>query len=422
VIDPLHVVTAAHCVFDDNDHAALPSALSIRAGVSNYLAPLATDAEQDRTVAAYRIHPAYVWTGKAGADDVAVLTLSTPLDLSGATVQAVALPPAGSAFPAGATGSLAGFGRQNPTIATNGKLNAMTVTVEPQGACSSSGTTTTGLIDANALELCASSATSGVCDGDSGAALVSTSGTPTLIGVVSGTILSDASANCRAGAAGIFAYVATPEILQFLAGDADPPRAPRDNDSTLLLTWKPPLVVGSTVTCSTGGWSGRPAFSYAFLSAQSGKALQSGASSSYTVPPAAVGSKLVCRVEAANAGGTSLEETVTTPAVRPAPQVRIAALARLAAPPGGKVTFRVTLMSPPGLQGSFSVCVSLPTGVGGRLCRSTHHAGGLSGAFPFTFTLKIRASAPPGVARVAVSAVAGVSTASATTSLVVSAR
>src|SRR5260221_14639368 len=50
IIDSLHVVTAAHCVYDLNGAQASISSLSIRAGISSYSAPLAGDVEQDRTV------------------------------------------------------------------------------------------------------------------------------------------------------------------------------------------------------------------------------------------------------------------------------------------------------------------------------------------------------------------------------------
>ena len=43
VVDPSHVLTAAHCLFDEAGTQAQPTQLSIRAGVSNFTAPLSTD-------------------------------------------------------------------------------------------------------------------------------------------------------------------------------------------------------------------------------------------------------------------------------------------------------------------------------------------------------------------------------------------
>src|SRR5438876_5591628 len=50
IVDSLHVLTAAHCVYDLNGAQASITSLTIRAGISSYTAPLGSDAEQDRTV------------------------------------------------------------------------------------------------------------------------------------------------------------------------------------------------------------------------------------------------------------------------------------------------------------------------------------------------------------------------------------
>jgi hypothetical protein len=410
VVDASHVLTAAHCVFDESGNMAQPSALSVRAGVSNFSTPLPTDAEQDRSVTSFRVHPGYVATGRPSPDDVAVLALSSPLDLSGPAVQAVALPAPGAPFPAGAVGGLAGFGRQNPTIATSGPLVWMTATVDPQGKC---GVPSGGLVADNGIVFCASSASSAVCSGDSGSGLVTTGGTPTLIGVVSA-----GSTTCEPGTHALFTFTGAPEILQFIQGNNAPPSAPRESSTTFLdLKWDRPLVVGNTLTCSTGAWVGADRFSYSFLSVPDGKALQSGPQSTYFVPASAAGERILCEVAATSAGGTTLEETDATSAVGPVPQVRIAPLAQLAGSRGGRIDLRVTLVSPLGLWGKFAVCVTLPARVGGRLCRSVKNTDGAAGTFPFNFAFRIRPTAPLGSAPVAVTAVAGASTARATTSL-----
>ncbi len=412
VVDALHVLTAAHCVFDEAGNMAQPSALSVHAGVSNFSAPLPGDLEQDRSISSFRVHPGYAATGKPTPDDVAVLALSSPLDLSGPAVQAVALPSPGMPFPAGAAVGLAGFGRQNPTIATSGPLDWMTATVDPQGNCGGPG----GLIDNNGILLCASSPTSAVCSGDSGSGLVTTTGTPTLIGVVSA-----GSTSCDPGGQGLFTYTGAPEILQFIQGSDTPPTAPRESSTTFLeLKWNRPLVVGNTLTCSTGGWVGEARFTYSFLNAADGAVLQTGPRPTFLVPASAIGARVFCQVAATNSGGTTLEETEATSAVGGAPQVRIVPSTPLAAAPGSRLTMRVTLVSPLGLWGKVAVCVTLPVRVGGHLCRSTVNRDGASGTFPFDFAFRIRPTAPPGTARVAISAVAGVSTAKTTALLRVS--
>src|SRR4051812_14285080 len=60
VVDASHVLTAAHCMFSDSGAQSPPSAFQVRAGVSNFSQPLASDVEQDRGVSSFRIHPNYV--------------------------------------------------------------------------------------------------------------------------------------------------------------------------------------------------------------------------------------------------------------------------------------------------------------------------------------------------------------------------
>jgi hypothetical protein len=302
VVDASHVITAAHCLFGSGGARVPAAAVSVRAGVSNFSAPLASDREQDRAVSAVRVHPGYVWTGRPAPDDVAVLALTSPLRLGGPAVRAVALPTSGSRFPARAAVGLAGFGRQHPTRASTGSLDWMTATLDAQGEC---GEASGGLIENNAILLCASSRTGAVCSGDSGSGLVTTAGTPTLVGVASA-----ASTACEPGSPSLFTYTGAAEILRFIRGDNRPPTAPRQGGRTWVdLRWRPPLVAGDAVSCTTGGWQGQPRFSYSFVRANGDKVLQSGARATYVVPVAAVGAAIFCEVAASNAGGTTLERT-----------------------------------------------------------------------------------------------------------------
>ncbi len=215
IIDAVHIVTAAHCVYDLNGNQAQPSALSVRAGISNVV-PLATDGEQDRAVSSISVDPGYVWTLGAGVDDVALLTLAAPLDLTGTAVQAIALPTLGAAYPAGAQAELAGFGRQSAAAPSDGSLQQMSATVAAQAACAAAGT---GTSPTNPASLCASSGSSAVCFGDSGSGLVTAGSPPTLVGVV-----SSGPADCSPGSSGLFTYIGAPEILSFLP--TEPTTAP----------------------------------------------------------------------------------------------------------------------------------------------------------------------------------------------------
>ena len=155
-----------------------------------------------------------------------MIALASPLDLSGPAVQAVALPTAGAAYPTGAAVEMAGFGRSSPTVQTSGPLSWMTATVDPQGECSSTGR---GLTANNGIVLCASSPSGAVCNGDSGSGLVTTTGAPVLIGVVSA-----GAGGCDVGSHGTFTYTGAPEILQFVQGNDNPPTAPRETSATFL--------------------------------------------------------------------------------------------------------------------------------------------------------------------------------------------
>jgi hypothetical protein len=415
VVDASHVLTAAHCMFNGSCAPAAASAFQVRAGVSSYSAPLPTDLEQDRGVSAIRIHPGYACTGHPGPDDVAVLQLANPLDLSSAAVAAVTLPSANAGFPAGSSVGAAGFGLQQPTVTASGQLAWMTAIVDPQGAC---GDSSGGLISNNAIYLCATSATSAVCNGDSGSGLVTTGGggSPVLVGV------ADATTNgCSPGSHSLFAWTGAPEILQFIQGNDHPPTAPRDTTSTYLrLGWvsSGPVYTGYTLTCSAGNWSDPAAsITYSFVDTSSGRVLQSGPQDTLAVPASAIGATVSCHVAVANDGGTDLAATRATPPVRQAPPARIIRVAPVTAARGQPVSIRVTLVAPAGLQGKLAVCLQPPKVIAGRLCRSTVDGNGLGSTVPFVFNFRVKPTAPLGAARVSISAVAGQSTATSSTQI-----
>ena len=410
VIDASHVLTAAHCLYDEAGALAQPSAVSIAAGISNYAAPASTDLEQDRPVASFRVHPGYAFLDTGLPDDVAVLTLAAPLDLSGPAVQAVALPAPNTPFPAGAAVSIAGFGQQISTADPSGQLESMTATVDPQSQCGEY--TQLELIQFNnAVLLCLTSPTSTFCNGDSGSGIVTTGGTPVLIAV------ADAgTAGCPVGTHGISAYVGAPEILSFIQGNDQPPTAPRPSGLTTSyrLTWAQPLVVGDILTCTTKGWPEPVTIVYSFLNTATGEVLQTGPGGSYLLPANAVGSQIVCELAVTDSGGTTLVKTISTSNINPAPQARLQRLAPLTAKRGHDITLHVVLQSPRGLSGKFSVCATLPASVGGHLCRSIHERFGASGNFPFTLIFRIKKTAPLRTVHIAIIATAGTSTVRAT--------
>jgi hypothetical protein len=410
VIDASHILTAGHCVYDSSGTLTTPSALTVQAGISNYLSPASTDLVQERAVSSFRVHPGYVWQDTGLPDDIAVLTLSSPLDLSGPAVQAVALPAPNAPFPAGATVSVSGFGLQNGADDTStGPLVTMSTTVEPQGQCGEF-TADPLLQDNNAVMLCTITPASSFCHGDSGSGLVTTSGTPTLIGVADA-----AAAGCPAGHDNISANVGAPELLSFIEGNDQPPTAPRPTaQTTSNLTWGAPLVVGDTLTCSTTGWPEPVQTVFSFVNVGAGTVLQTGPAATYVLPASAAGTEIFCQIAVSDAGGTTLVTTTPTFSIGAAPHASIRPLAPLTANRGQDVTVHVVLQSPAGLAGALTVCATLPASVGGHLCRSAHKAFAASGNLPFAFTFKIKKTAPLRTVKIAISATAGASTTSTT--------
>ena len=411
VIDASHILTAAHCLYDYSGALASPSALAIQAGISNYSSPASTDLVQDRTVSSFRVHPGYVYQDTGLPDDIAVLTLSSPLDLSGPAVQAVALPAPNAPYPVGASVSISGFGLQNGADDTStGPLVTMSTTVEPQAQCGEFTQTLLIQYD-NAVMLCTITPASSLCSGDSGSGLVTTSGTPTLVGVADA-----AEPGCPAGHDNISAYVGAPELLSFIEGNDQPPTAPRPTSQTTSykLTWGDPLVVGDTLTCSTTGWPEPVQSVYSFVNAGTGAVLQTGPVATYVLPASAVGTEILCQIAVSDAGGTTIVRTTSTSSIAAAPHASIQPLAPISARRGQDITVHVVLQSPAGLSGAFTVCAALPAAVGGHLCHSVHKAFRAPRNFPFAFIFKIKKTAPLRTVRIAISATAGSSTAKAT--------
>lgn len=311
IISPSLVVTSAFCLYSSSGSIEPLAGLTVIAGVSNDVTPASTDAEQSRTLSSVRIPSDFTYNPNASqADNVAVLTLSAPLNLGGPDVQSIALPSQGATFPAGASASMPTYGQQSASTNETGQLESMTVSIEPQGDCGQPASDQ--FIQYNATVFCAVSPTAGVCDGDAGASLVATSGSPVLLGVASGS-----SSDCTAGSQGYFTDVASGEILDFLQGTNSPPVAPQSSKADPTdLVWYGPLNPGVDLVCTTGGWGGGVRVAYSFVNAASGQVLQSGSSARYVIPPAAVGETIECISAVTNAGGTTLERTSASSVVK----------------------------------------------------------------------------------------------------------
>jgi secreted trypsin-like serine protease len=400
ILDALHVLTAAHCVYDLNGNLAAITSIGIRAGISNFNSPLPTDAEQDRGVSSYRVHPGYTLSTSISADDVAVLALSAPLDLTGPAVKAAPLPSGSSPFPAGQQASIAGYGRETAS-ASDGTLNSTGVTIDAQGDCGGYS----NVVEPwdNAIALCADSNTAAICSGDSGSALVTTDPTHTIVGVAS------AVPNCNAGSHGIYVYTGAPEILSFIQGNDHPVTAPRETETTYVnLYGDQPLHVGSTLTCESGSWAGDPAtISYAFIDTRTNTVVGQGASGALTLDAKDAGDTIACQAIATNAGGTAVLETTSTSAIGSAPKLKIAHVAPVTGTRGKRVEVDVSMLPGSGLSGKFGVCVTPPARVAPPACSSKRVHDSVGASMEFYLSLKIAKTARVGTSKLTITAVAG---------------
>jgi hypothetical protein len=382
ILDATHVLTAAHCVFEE-DGARLPArALSVSVGVSNVASPLPTDHLQARVVASLRVHPGYRPSDHSGVDDVAVLALQSPLTLGTPTARAIALPRGNFRPPDGASVTLAGYGRTDVNRADDGVLNGMTATFFAGSRCLELPE-----VRANAIFACGFSGLNAPCFGDSGSALV-TRGRAVEVGVTH-------SSECARNLTAIFVNLTAPEILRFVEGDDHPPMAPRLLE---LPTVAPSttMQVGETVRCLPGLWTGRPSVRFVFLAGTD--VLRTGAST-YRLGIGDGGRFISCVVLATTAGGTSSAATVpTTPVERPPDLFVDGASARR----GTTVDLHVTLSDWLQPVGRLTICARPRQPVGSPVCR--HVIAPVEANPSLEIEVPIRATAPVGRTLVAVSA------------------
>ena len=331
ILDATHVLTAGHCLYDDDFEPPLRGQLSDfrvytgDASVAALFTPvLNLSALSFDTVIAAVADPSYDWSNtgstpasQADAYDVGVLTLATPLSFS-AGVQPISLGPAAGAPPSSAV-SLAGFGAETPVLSpqdavSDGSLNRLELTTAPAGEC---------VPTVDALVGCASAAAGSACFGDSGSVLTSPGMPAIVLGVVDQVGMGpDGDAYCGAGAPMAFAKVTTPEIAAFINDtvDGEPGPYPPAPQGGADIQCSSVDQVGQTITCSPGTWTNAPVFTYEFIDDTTGAVLQTG-STSYTVTSAAAGDQIAFLVIATNAGGTADDRTVDTPTILPAPIV-----------------------------------------------------------------------------------------------------
>jgi hypothetical protein len=401
VLDPLHVLTAAHCVFDLSGNVAVPGSLTVRAGASNYTSAAPGDAQQERGVSSFRVHPGYAWLTFLTPDDVAVLALSAPLDLGTPQVQAAPLPTGSGSYPDGASVALAGFGRESGGSAPDGSLNTLSGMVDEQGECG--GFSNRVLPYDDAVAFCAAAPSASVCNGDSGAALVTSDPPHMIVGIASA-----GATGCQPGSHALYTNVVSPEILEFIRGNDQPPPAPRASLSTFVrIGADAPLAAGVTLRCTSGRWDGAPSVTYELVDTRTNEVLQRDDRGSLLLTSRMIGATIACRAIATNAGGTARIETTAAEPVAAVPELELERVPALTARRGSSAKVRVWLDPAPGVTGRYGVCLTPPARVGARACASQQVTVEGGGRFALTVALRVAKSAPLGKAKLAISAVAG---------------
>ncbi len=135
ILDATHILTAAHCTDVEGTTTPRPDRYEILAGDSSEN-PVLSATAQVRNVASIRRDPLY--TASPISDDVAILTLETPLELSAAKhAQAIAVVVAGATPAPGTPLEVSGYGKQEGAEAArpNGELFSTTLTAVSSDAC-----------------------------------------------------------------------------------------------------------------------------------------------------------------------------------------------------------------------------------------------------------------------------------------------
>jgi hypothetical protein len=303
--DPTHVITAAHCVYDNPytpaGQAIRPADVDVLVGTDH----LSTGGQRLH-VAAVSFDPGYdTWSI---SDDAAVVTLAAPISAPGAAL----LPVISGAEWApvnipGTSALVSGWGTTSYDGLRTDQLLSVQVPLVSDDPCNGDYAAYGG-IDPPVM-VCAGDTTTGqldACQGDSGGplALQQTGGVmpaDKLIGIVSFGV------GCGDPAfPGVYTEVAEPGIRAFVTDPAPVP-VPR-NSSRPTITGT--ALVGQTLTCDKGTWTGADAYDYQF---------GNGSQTNYTVTAADVGRQIVCYVRGRNAGGYAVVQSVATQVVQAAP-------------------------------------------------------------------------------------------------------
>jgi len=306
--DALHIITAAHCVYNSPlapGTVAAPSQIDVLAGTAD----LRTESAGERPhVDAISYDPDY--DDGIKAHDAAVLTLASPLVL-GPSVQPVQIVDPG-AVAAGDAVFVTGWGDTDPNSNDPSDfpdvLQGVSVNVMSDAQCDSKYSVFGGI--EGAYEICAAAAGHDACQGDSGGPLVKAFGSSPADDRLAG-IVSWGYGCADPHFPGVYTEVTEPSIRSYVT-QANPVSAPRNLSLPALSDGAP--GIGDRVSCSPGAWTSSPSFSYQFVrSTPAGDVgVASTGPADYTVTSADAGTQLRCIVTAANAGGRVTAESART--------------------------------------------------------------------------------------------------------------
>jgi len=294
ILDPIHVLTAAHCTFRGT---APWDTYVIRAGVTN-LVPNGQQQEQVREAIGVRRHPDYV--ANTFNHDLAVLEVDPPFDFSNSAVGSIPVGGVGSTPAVSALVTLIGWGRTAPDTPSLQEHSLSLITLSQWRCVLGQGLPSFA---------CQESPSGSPCGGDSGAGLVFNS--PAILVATHSVVKGE----CRVGAPSGGPDLTTPEINAWLSGNQNPPRAPEAENFPLLSGRS---NVNESIDCVGARWTGNPTLQTAFVDLQSNEVVLSGSSPRMQIPPTTLGHQIACVSIASNSGGTTEARSSNSILVSPA--------------------------------------------------------------------------------------------------------
>jgi secreted trypsin-like serine protease len=260
IVAPTKIVTAAHCVVEDDGTVSSPSSIAVLAGTAT-LPDTPTPPAGARSIAVSAVVVLSSYDRATTANDAAVLTLASPIyegapTIDGATrIAPIAL--VGTNDPTGATASgaavgISGWGDTtahvgDDTIGASYPLDLYATTTHVVSSATCQQGYGSALVPS--VMLCAGEPTGGVdtCSGDSGGPLTATvAGAPVLAGIVSW-----GSGCAQASYPGVYSRVAASVIGTFLRSSAGLEPSPGGSTTTTTTTTTtPPATTTTTTTAS----------------------------------------------------------------------------------------------------------------------------------------------------------------------------